>query len=48
VPPACSVVFEKEWAPKTGSTAFVVDLPEEAGILWGMRLAELGYRPVPL
>jgi hypothetical protein len=48
VPPARSVVFQKEWVPKTGSTAFVVDLPEDAGILWGLRLAELGYRPVPL
>ena len=48
VPPTRSVVFQKEWVPKTSSTAFVVDLPEEAGILWGMRMAEFGYRPVPL
>jgi hypothetical protein len=48
VPPTRSFVLQKEWVPKTGSTAFVVDLPEEAGILWGIRMAELGYRPVPL
>ena len=48
VPPTRSIVFRKEWVKQLGSTAFVVDLPEEAGILWGIRLAELGYRPVPL
>lgn len=47
-PASRSVIFRPEWVPKPGSTAFVIDLPEETGVLWGMRLAQLGYRPVPL
>jgi len=43
-----SVVFEGDWVPTPGSTAIVVDLPGEEGVMWGLKLAGLGYRPVPL
>jgi len=43
-----SVVFDGEWVPTPGSTAIVIDLPGEEGVMWGLRLATLGYRPVPL
>jgi hypothetical protein len=48
VPLVRSIVFQKEWIPRPGPTGLVIDLPEEEGVLWGIRLAELGYRPVPL
>ena len=43
-----SIVFDREWVPKPGSTAIVIDLPGEEGVMWGLKLAGLGYRPVPL
>lgn len=43
-----SVLFDREWVPKPASTAVVIDLPGEEGVMWGLKLAGLGYRPVPL
>jgi hypothetical protein len=40
--------FKDEWVPRAGTTALVIDLPCEDGVLWGIHLAALGYRPVPL
>lgn len=38
-----------KWAPPpNGSTAMIIDLPGELGVLEGLGLARLGYRPVPL
>ena len=31
-----------------GETALIVDLPGESGVLEGLALAKMGYRPVPL
>jgi hypothetical protein len=40
---------EIAWPPRADSGAMlVVDLPGEAGVLEGLALAKLGYRPVPL
>jgi len=43
-----SVLFDRDWVPKPTSAAIVVDLPGEEGVRWGLKLAGLGYRPVPL
>ncbi|HEY2914013.1 MAG TPA: hypothetical protein VGK21_11685 [Candidatus Angelobacter sp.] len=40
--------FNTDWASSHGQTVIVVDLPGEEGVLWGVRLARLGYRPIPL
>ena len=40
--------FNTHWVPKPGQVAFVVDLPGEEGVVWGIQLARLGYRPIPL
>jgi hypothetical protein len=40
--------FNTDWIPKPGQVAFIVDLPGEDGVVWGLQLARLGYRPVPL
>ena len=48
VPHVRSIVFDGGWVPAPGSTAIVVDLPGEEGVMWGLKLAGLGYRPVPL
>lgn len=45
---ARSVRFERDWIPPAGSTAIILDLPEDDGVLWSLDLARLGYRPVPL
>src|SRR4051812_25589194 len=38
-----------DWVPPVeGKMAFVVDLPYEAGVIMGLKLAQRGYRPVPL
>lgn len=36
------------WAPRTGATALVVDLPVPEGVFVAVSLASRGYRPVPL
>jgi hypothetical protein len=37
------------WVPPVErKVAFVVDLPYEAGVIMGLKLAQRGYRPVPL
>lgn len=46
--PAQSTPFNSEWVPRPGSAAIIVDLPGEYGVLWGIELARLGYRPIPL
>jgi hypothetical protein len=46
--PARSAAFNPDWVPAPGSTAFILDLPSEEGVLWALKLAQLGYRPVPL
>jgi hypothetical protein len=46
--PRRSVNFNSDWVPPPSSTALVLDLPEEEAVLWGVGLAEIGYRPVPL
>jgi hypothetical protein len=48
VPPARTTTFNVKWVPAPGSVAIIVDLPGEDGVLWGMQLARLGYRPIPL
>lgn len=48
VPSVRSVLFDDKWVPTPGSTAIVIDLPGEEGVMWGLKLAGLGYRPVPL
>jgi hypothetical protein len=40
--------FNADWAPKPGQVALIVDLPGEDGVVWGLQLARLGYRPIPL
>lgn len=40
--------FNTDWVPSPGQTAIVVDLSGEEGVLWGVRLARLGYQPIPL
>jgi hypothetical protein len=41
--------FNTNWVPRPGAAvAMVVDVPGEAGVLWGVQLARSGYRPVPL
>lgn len=47
-PAARSFQFDSGWVPALASTAIILDLPAEEGVLWGLKLAELGYRPVPL
>ena len=38
-----------KWAPYgDGRTALFVDLPGKRGVLEGLALAQMGYRPVPL
>ncbi len=52
VPPTLlptAVPYDMSWAPTVESnTAMVLDLPREEGVLMGLELARLGYRPVPL
>jgi hypothetical protein len=45
---ARSFHFQSGWVPAPASTAIILDLPAEEGILWGLKLAEMGYTPVPL
>lgn len=40
--------FNTDWVPRPGQVALIVDLPGEDGVLWGVQLARLGYRPMPL
>src|SRR6185312_16772676 len=40
--------FNTHWVPSPGAAAIVVDLPGEDGVVWGLQLARLGYRPIPL
>jgi hypothetical protein len=40
--------FNTDWAPSPGQVALIVDLPGEDGLVWGLQLARLGYRPIPL
>lgn len=37
-----------ESIPVAGSSVMIVDLPGEQGVLFGIALARLGYRPIPL
>lgn len=46
--PERSVPRNWDWVPRPSSTAFILDLPEEEAVLCSLRLAEKGYRPVPL
>jgi hypothetical protein len=46
--PIHSVHFEADWAPVTGPAAIVLDLPRDDGVRWSVKLAGMGYRPVPL
>ncbi|MCL2671043.1 MAG: hypothetical protein FWF10_03290 [Clostridiales bacterium] len=52
MPPECYdkiVVPELPWITRLdASTAIIADLPGRAGVLTGLALARLGYRPVPL
>jgi hypothetical protein len=48
VPPARAASFETDWVPAAGTTAIIVDLPGDEGVLWGIQLAQSGYRPIPL
>ena len=47
-PPGRSVRLETNWIPAPGSTALLLDLPEDDGVLCSLLLARIGYRPVPL
>jgi hypothetical protein len=40
--------FSTDWAPRPGQVALIVDLPGEDGVAWGLQLARVGYRPIPL
>src|SRR5262245_17267457 len=40
--------IDVSWAPTTGDTVVVVDLPGEESVLTGLALAGGGFRPVPL
>lgn len=40
--------FNTDWTPRPGQVLIIVDLPCEEGVLWGVQLARLGYRPIPL
>jgi hypothetical protein len=40
--------FSTDWAPRPGQVVLIVDLPGEDGLVWGLQLARLGYRPIPL
>ena len=46
--PIHSVHFEADWVPVTGPAAIVLDLPRDDGVRWSVKLAGMGYRPVPL
>jgi len=46
--PVREAAVDLSWAPPPGETAFVLDLPGAEGVLNGVALAALGYRPVPL
>lgn len=37
-----------DWVPAAKSSALVLDFPQEDGVLCAIKLAEFGYRPVPL
>jgi hypothetical protein len=44
-----SVTFDLSWVPAVNrGAALILDLPREEGVLMGLELAKLGYRPVPL
>jgi hypothetical protein len=44
-----TIHYDLSWVPTVESnTALVLDLPREEGVLMGLELARLGYRPVPL
>ena len=52
---AATLAYMPEYAPDLswlppadGTTALVVDLPDAQGVLFGLRAADRGYRPVPL
>jgi hypothetical protein len=45
---ARAVRFDAGWVPAPGDAAMVIDLPRDDGVLWGIQLARLGYRPIPL
>lgn len=47
-PPASLKTFKTDWVPSSETSAIVIDLPGDDGVLWGVQLARLGYRPVPL
>jgi hypothetical protein len=40
--------FNPQHIPAAGTTAIIVELPGQEGVLWGIQLARLGYRPVAL
>jgi hypothetical protein len=40
--------FSTDWAPRPGQVVLIVDLPGEDGVAWGLQLARVGYRPIPL
>jgi hypothetical protein len=40
--------FKTDWVPRPGQALIIVDLPGEDGVVWGLPLARLGYRPIPL
>src|SRR5262249_42099185 len=40
--------YDVFWAPSTGRTAIIVDLPGIDAVAFGLALAARGYRPVPL
>src|ERR1700760_4445998 len=46
--PTASISHNTEWVPAPGQTAVVVDLAGKEGVNFGLQLARLGYRPIPL
>lgn len=48
VHPAQAIGFELAWVPAPETTAIIVDLASERGVTWGIELARLGYRPIPI
>jgi hypothetical protein len=48
LPPSFLNTGDVSWAISRGGQAIVADLPSDIGVTFGVQLARMGYRPVPL
>lgn len=46
--PSLVIDFPAQYLPAPGTSAMIIELPGQEGVLWGIELARLGYRPVAL